>query len=285
MGNRHPEVQDKQAHRAATALAGDETCCLPGGYAPARRHPDRRAVAASARGQPGRKPVLDWSAPLDLNGLQSKIIRPALEAIGLPASRPASTDENGTVVPATKGVRLHDLRHTAAVLWLTERRALYPGCEVARAQQLRADPDDVRRLHPRAGDREPVARTGCRSGRDERGEPAPLDGGLDMAACRRSRTNPSVGSVGSAVTAAASVSHGSALVAHPVQITGQRDIRSGRREGCPVADPGITLRAYCDPAALNTVGRSRWCGDKSGRQSGGRRREHRGEVRVPDPHF
>jgi integrase len=41
------------------------------------------------------KPQLDWSAPLDLNGLQSKII------------------------PATKGVRLHDLRHTAAVLWLT----------------------------------------------------------------------------------------------------------------------------------------------------------------------
>ena len=73
-------------------------------------------MAAWAR---GRKPVLDWSAPLDLNGLQSKIIRSALEAIGLPASRPASTDENGTVVPVTKGVRLHDLRHTAAVLWLS----------------------------------------------------------------------------------------------------------------------------------------------------------------------
>jgi hypothetical protein len=29
------------------------------------------------------------------------------------------TMENGTVIPATKGVRLHDLRHTAAVLWLT----------------------------------------------------------------------------------------------------------------------------------------------------------------------
>jgi hypothetical protein len=58
------------------------------------------------------------TAPLDLNGLQSKIIRPALEAIGLPASRPASTAD-GTVLPATKGVRLHDLRHTAAVLWLT----------------------------------------------------------------------------------------------------------------------------------------------------------------------
>lgn len=65
------------------------------------------------------KPRLDWSAPLDLNGLQSKIVRPALEAIGLPASRPASKTDDGTVVPATKGVRLHDLRHTTAVLWLT----------------------------------------------------------------------------------------------------------------------------------------------------------------------
>ena len=66
------------------------------------------------------KPQLDWSAPLDLNGLQSKIVRPALEAVGLPASRPATPrDEDGTAIPATRGVRLHDLRHTAAVLWLT----------------------------------------------------------------------------------------------------------------------------------------------------------------------
>jgi integrase len=56
---------------------------------------------------------------LDLNGLQSKIIRPALEAIGLPASRPEGTADDGSVLPATKGVRLHDLRHTAAVLWLS----------------------------------------------------------------------------------------------------------------------------------------------------------------------
>ena len=66
------------------------------------------------------KPPLDWSAPLDLNGLQSKIIRPALEAIGLPASRPArpATDTE-PAQPATKGVRLHDLRHTFAVLQLS----------------------------------------------------------------------------------------------------------------------------------------------------------------------
>lgn len=66
------------------------------------------------------KPQLDWSAPLDLNGLQSKIIRPALEAVGLPASRPQRTANDSTVIPATKGVRLYDLRHTVATLWLTD---------------------------------------------------------------------------------------------------------------------------------------------------------------------
>jgi integrase len=57
-------------------------------------------------GNQNRRPALDWSAPLDLNGLQSKIIRPALEAVGLPASRPA-VPATGTepAQPATKGVR------------------------------------------------------------------------------------------------------------------------------------------------------------------------------------
>ncbi|NDJ91829.1 tyrosine-type recombinase/integrase [Mycolicibacter kumamotonensis] len=65
------------------------------------------------------KPRLIWSAPLDLGGLYAKIVRPALAAVGLPASRPAYAAEDGTAVPAAKGVRLHDLRHTAAVLWPT----------------------------------------------------------------------------------------------------------------------------------------------------------------------
>jgi integrase len=48
-----------------------------------------------------------------------------VEAVGLPASRPAqpaTVNDDGTTTPAqpaTKGVRPHDLRHTAAVLWLT----------------------------------------------------------------------------------------------------------------------------------------------------------------------
>ena len=47
------------------------------------------------------------------------VLRPALAAVGLPASRPATTAPDGARVPAVRGVRLHDLtayvRHDAAV--------------------------------------------------------------------------------------------------------------------------------------------------------------------------
>ena len=42
------------------------------------------------------------------------ILKPALEAVGLPASRPATA-----TAAATQGGRLHDLRHTFAVLQLS----------------------------------------------------------------------------------------------------------------------------------------------------------------------
>jgi integrase len=69
----------------------------------------RRFVGGARRKGERAEVRLDWSEPCDLQGLQSKVIRPALEAVGLPASRP----------DGTKGVRMHDFRHTAAVLWLT----------------------------------------------------------------------------------------------------------------------------------------------------------------------
>ncbi|MEU9806596.1 site-specific integrase [Mycobacterium sp. NPDC050853] len=56
---------------------------------------------------------LDWSKPLAMGAFYDTIFRPALEAIGLPATRPATKD-----TPAQSGVRLHDLRHTFAVLQL-----------------------------------------------------------------------------------------------------------------------------------------------------------------------
>jgi integrase len=57
---------------------------------------------------------LDWSQPLAMGTFYDTILKPALEAVGLPASRPATPD-----APAISGVRLHDLRHTFAVLQLS----------------------------------------------------------------------------------------------------------------------------------------------------------------------
>jgi integrase len=57
---------------------------------------------------------LDWSQPLAMGTFYDTIVKPALEAVGLPASRPASA-----TAPAVRGVRLHDLRHTFAVLQLS----------------------------------------------------------------------------------------------------------------------------------------------------------------------
>ncbi|WP_237569652.1 tyrosine-type recombinase/integrase [Mycolicibacterium lacusdiani] len=57
---------------------------------------------------------LDWSQPLALGAFYDTIMKPALEAIGLPASRPATATR-----PAVRGVRVHDLRHTYAVLHLS----------------------------------------------------------------------------------------------------------------------------------------------------------------------
>jgi integrase len=79
-----------------------------------------RRLPGGARYKGDRAEVrFDWSEPCDLNGLQSKVIRPALEAAGLPASRPARVSDDGTTEPAIRGVRLHDWRHTFAALQLS----------------------------------------------------------------------------------------------------------------------------------------------------------------------
>lgn len=57
---------------------------------------------------------LDFSEPVDPGALYKNLLRPALEAVGLPASRPATKD-----APAVRGVRMHDLRHTFATLQLS----------------------------------------------------------------------------------------------------------------------------------------------------------------------
>ena len=57
--------------------------------------------------------ALDWSQPVELGTFYRYAFARALRAVGLPVTTPA---RNG--MPALHGVRLHDLRHTAAVAWL-----------------------------------------------------------------------------------------------------------------------------------------------------------------------
>jgi integrase len=62
---------------------------------------------------------LDYTEPVDPGAFYKNVLRPALAAVGLPASTPATTLEDGTPVPAVEGVRLHDLRHAFATLQLS----------------------------------------------------------------------------------------------------------------------------------------------------------------------
>lgn len=75
--------------------------------------PNRALGGARRRGCRAVAP-LDFSEPVDPGAFYRNLLRPALEAVGLPASRPAMKD-----TPAVRGARLHDLRHTAATLWLS----------------------------------------------------------------------------------------------------------------------------------------------------------------------
>jgi integrase len=75
--------------------------------------PNRALGGARRRGCRAIAP-LDYSEPVDTTAFYKNVLRPGLEAVGLPASRPASADS-----PAVRGVRLHDLRHTFATLQLS----------------------------------------------------------------------------------------------------------------------------------------------------------------------
>ncbi len=118
----------------ADYLSSDPDCATPAhsraseldaplwpGRTNAGGHRDGRSAARSSR----RPTVLDWTEPIDLSIFARRILAPALTAVGLPVSTPATparTLGNGAIEPARpaiQGVRLHDLRHSAAVAWLT----------------------------------------------------------------------------------------------------------------------------------------------------------------------
>ena len=61
----------------------------------------------------------DWTQPLAMGTFYDTILKPALEAVGLPASHPAApASATSPEVSAQQGVRVHDLRHTFAVMQL-----------------------------------------------------------------------------------------------------------------------------------------------------------------------
>ncbi|MDO3398676.1 site-specific integrase [Mycolicibacterium neoaurum] len=80
--------------------------------------PNRALGGSRHQGQLAVAP-LDFSEPIDPGAFYKNVFRPALAAVGLPASAPAKTLVDGTKVPAVEGVRLHDLRHTFATLQLS----------------------------------------------------------------------------------------------------------------------------------------------------------------------
>ena len=73
------------------------------------------ASRAARAGQPASEWLteLDWSEPVELGTFYRYAFARALQAVGLPVTTPARDGK-----PALQGVRLHDLRHSAAVAWL-----------------------------------------------------------------------------------------------------------------------------------------------------------------------
>jgi integrase len=83
-----------------------------------RRGPTVRSGGPRRRGRLAISP-LDYPEPVDPTAFDKNVLRPALVAVGLPASRPATTLQDATAVPAVEGVRLHDLRQTFATMRLS----------------------------------------------------------------------------------------------------------------------------------------------------------------------
>lgn len=73
----------------------------------------RSALRATSE-SPAPLDSYNWAVPVEPGTFYSNYFRPALVAVGLPASAPANDD-----AVAVRGVRLHDLRHSFAVISLS----------------------------------------------------------------------------------------------------------------------------------------------------------------------
>ena len=113
LGGRHTQERQECPDGAPPALARGADGRLPRGDTPGADEPTaplwpNRALGGSRRRGCRAVAALDFSDPVDPGAFYKNLFRPALEAVGLPASRPATTLEDGTPVPAVEGVRLHD---------------------------------------------------------------------------------------------------------------------------------------------------------------------------------
>lgn len=80
--------------------------------------PSRTTGGSRTKGEKAIAP-LDWSQPVAFSTFYETIFRPALVSVGLPVSNPeVPATKNAPAIPATRGVRLHDLRHTFATMQL-----------------------------------------------------------------------------------------------------------------------------------------------------------------------
>jgi hypothetical protein len=138
----------------------DEDYVEPEPQQPRRRKPLVRTMWRTARARPA------------LAGMLTGPVGAGIRAAGNGSAL------RGLYLPLWRGVEPQPGRILGSGL-----RPCKESCEVARAQQLRTNAALRTSKH-----REPIAGTCCGGAGYERRHAAPLDGGLDMAACRRSRT-------------------------------------------------------------------------------------------------
>jgi hypothetical protein len=123
VGDRHPEEPEEPLGRAARRLARGRPPRVPHDRPPPLRGAGRAVVPGavrperrSARAEASDGETYNWSASIEPGTFYANYFRPALAAVGLPATDPKT---------GTRGVRLHDLRNTYAVLSLSTGRTTF----------------------------------------------------------------------------------------------------------------------------------------------------------------
>lgn len=80
--------------------------------------PNRAQGGARRKGQRAVA-LLNWTEPVELRSFARRTLRDAQAAIGLPLALARKVNDDGSITSATNGFRLHDTRHTFAVMQLS----------------------------------------------------------------------------------------------------------------------------------------------------------------------